>query len=303
MRASLRQIETFYWVARLGGFHAAARRLHLTQPTVSARIHELEEVLGAKLFERGAYRPELTALGGRLLAQAEKILRLADDFGDTARATNPFRGLLRLGTNESTAMSGLIDMLTQLKARYPALRVELTIDIGSALSRKLNGKELDVAILMEPVSAPGIVDVAIGRAPLSWVAAARFAPPRATLTPADLLDLPIVLTPPPSALFGAVAEWFRAGELSLDNYSTCNSISLITQLVAAGHAISALPKSIVQADVERGLLQYLVTRPALAPRTYYIAYPRDEEGEDSALLVQMARAVLAQYHLFEPLTE
>lgn len=303
MRASLRQIETFYWVARLGGFHAAARRLHLTQPTISARIHELEEVLGSKLFERGAYRTELTALGGRLLAQAEKILRLADDFGDTARATNPFRGLLRLGTNESTAMSGLIDMLTQLKARYPSLRVELTIDIGSALSRKLNGKELDVAILMEPVSAPGIVDIAIGRAPLCWVAAARFAPPRATSTPADLVDLPIVLTPPPSTLFGAAAEWFRAGGVSLDNYSTCNSISLITQLVAAGHAIAALPRSIVQADVDRGLLQYLVTRPALAPRTYYIAYPRDEENEDSSLLVQMARAVLAQYNLFEPLTD
>ncbi|MDG0025511.1 LysR family transcriptional regulator [Trinickia sp. Y13] len=303
MRASLRQIETFYWVARLGGFHAAARRLHLTQPTISARIHELEEVLGSKLFERGAYRTELTALGGRLLAQAEKILRLADDFGDAARATNPFRGLLRLGTNESTAMSGLIDMLTQLKARYPSLRVELTIDIGSALSRKLNGKELDVAILMEPVSAPGIVDIAIGRAPLCWVAAARFAPPRATSTPADLVDLPIVLTPPPSTLFGAAAEWFRAGGVSLDNYSTCNSISLITQLVAAGHAIAALPRSIVQADVDRGMLQYLVTRPALAPRTYYIAYPRDEENEDSALLVQMARAVLAQYNLFEPLTD
>ena len=73
--------------------------------------------------------------------------------------------------------------------------------------------------------------------------------------------------------------------------------------MAAGHAIAALPRSIVQADVDRGLLQYLVTRPALAPRTYYIAYPRDEENEDSALLVQMARAVLAQYHLFEPLTD
>jgi DNA-binding transcriptional LysR family regulator len=301
MRASLRQIETFYWVARLGGFHAAARRLHLTQPTISARIHELEDMLGAKLFERGAYRTELTALGGRLVPHAEKILRLADDFGDTARTSNPFRGLLRLGTNESTAMGGLIDLLTRLKARYPELRAELTIDIGSALSRKLSGKELDVAILMEPVSAPDIVDVAIGQAQLCWVASARFVPPRSMLGPEDLLELPLVLTPPPSALFGAVAEWFRARGFSLENYSTCNSISLITQLVAAGHAISVLPRSVVQGDVERGLIQVLTTGPALAPRTYYIAYPRDEEGEDSALLVQMARDVLARSHLFEPL--
>lgn len=287
----------------MGGFHAAARRLHLTQPTVSARIHELEDMLGAKLFERGAYRTELTALGGRLVPQAEKILRLADDFGHTARASSPFRGLLRLGTNESTATGGLIDLLTQLKGHYPELRVEFTIDIGSALSRKLIGKELDVAILMEPVAAPDIVDVAIGQAPLCWVASARFTPERSLLGPDDLLGLPLVLTPPPSALFGVVAEWFRAAGVSLENYSTCNSISLITQLVAAGHAISVLPHSIVRNDVERGVIQVLPTGPALVPRTYYISYLRDEEGDDVALLVQMTRDVLARVHLFEPLPD
>jgi DNA-binding transcriptional LysR family regulator len=46
MRISLQQIETFYWVARLGGFHAAARHQHLTQPTISARIQDSKSISG-----------------------------------------------------------------------------------------------------------------------------------------------------------------------------------------------------------------------------------------------------------------
>ena len=49
---TLRQLEAFYWIARLGSFHAAARHLHVAQPSVSARVRELERHLGVPLFER-----------------------------------------------------------------------------------------------------------------------------------------------------------------------------------------------------------------------------------------------------------
>jgi DNA-binding transcriptional LysR family regulator len=301
MRASLHQIETFYWVARLGGFHAAARHQHLTQPTISARIQELEDFLGAKLFERGRYRAELTPLGGQLLPRAEKILRLTDDFGSAAHQPNPLRGLLRLGTNESTAMAGLLELLTRLRQNYPAMRVELTIDIGSSLSRKLNAKELDVAILMDPVSEPHVIDEPIGRAELQWVASARRVLPKRPLTPTDLADMPIVLTPPPSALFNVATEWFRSGGCSLENVSSCNSISLIIQLVAAGHAVSVLPRSIVRGEVDRGVLQYLETDPPVMARTYYVSYLREEQGAEQGMLVQTAKDVLTRSHLLVPL--
>src|ERR1700750_2878666 len=97
MRISLQQIETFYWAARLGGFHAAARHQHLTQPTVSARIQELESQLGVQLVERDRGRRGLTIVGRDALAQAERMLKLADEFGQLAERRDPMRGLLRLG--------------------------------------------------------------------------------------------------------------------------------------------------------------------------------------------------------------
>ena len=64
MRLTLAQIETFYWIARLGSFHAAARRLSLTQPSISGRIRELELDLGCALFDRTG-RPRAPDRGGQ----------------------------------------------------------------------------------------------------------------------------------------------------------------------------------------------------------------------------------------------
>src|SRR5260370_1788660 len=126
MRISLQQIETFYWVARLGGFHAAARHQHLTQPTISARIQEFEEHLGVRLFERGRSRSELTLAGRNALANAEKMLKLADNLERIGKRGDPMQGLLRLGANESIAQAGLADLLPPLKTRLPPNKNDTT---------------------------------------------------------------------------------------------------------------------------------------------------------------------------------
>ena len=97
MRATLNQLEAFYWIARLGGFHAAAARLNLTQPTISLRIRGLEEALGLKLFERAGRLARLTAEGRQLLPQAERIVGLLEELHLKTALDDPLRGRLRLG--------------------------------------------------------------------------------------------------------------------------------------------------------------------------------------------------------------
>ncbi len=303
MRTSLQQIEAFYWVARLGGFHAAARYLHLTQPTISARIQELEDALGTKLFERARRRAEITATGREVFGQAEKMLRLADEMTKITSRRNPLRGLLRLGANESTAMSGLTELLSRLKGAYPELRIELTVDVGAALSRKLNARELDIAILSDPISAPHVVDEAIGTVELGWVVSPRMALtlPIRELTPEAATALPIVVTPNPSTLNSVVTEWLRVGNHEFENLGTCNSMALIIRLVAAGHAVAVLPLTAVRAEVDSGSLRILPAKPAIHPRTYYISYLRDQQGLMDGVIAGMTREVLTQSGLLNPL--
>jgi DNA-binding transcriptional LysR family regulator len=76
---TLKQLETFYWVCRLGGFAAAAKHLHSTQSAVSMRIQDLESSLGVPLFDRNQRSARLTAKGQDLIQYAERLMTAASE--------------------------------------------------------------------------------------------------------------------------------------------------------------------------------------------------------------------------------
>ena len=73
---NMKQLETFYWVERLGSFSAAAERVHATQSTISMRIQELEQSLGVRLFDRSHRMARLTAKGRELLPYVRQMVEL-----------------------------------------------------------------------------------------------------------------------------------------------------------------------------------------------------------------------------------
>src|SRR5690606_2965744 len=157
--------------------------------TISARIQELESQLGVQLFERERGRSGLTLVGHEALAQAEQILNLTDQFSRLAERSDPMRGLLRFGVNESTAMYGLTEILTRVKAAYPQLHIEINVDVGANLSRKMAARELDIAVLNNPSHARHVVEHTIGTSNLHWVASPALVPTR-EVTPTQLAALP-----------------------------------------------------------------------------------------------------------------
>ena len=231
--------------------------------------------------ERNAARPTLDAYG-------RDLADLCETLGVDAR------GLLRLGANESTAMAGLTELLGRLKTAYPMLQVELTIDVGAALSRKLNARELDIAILSDPVSAPHVIDHRIGRVELRWLAAPHLALPKGELAPADIAALPLLVMPPSSTLHKAAMEWLRSANREAKSFSTCNSLSLLSQLAAAGHGVTLLPHSVTRRQIEQGALRALPVKPAIAPLTYFVSHLRDEPGFADGAIVRMAKEALTE---------
>src|SRR6185369_13345128 len=95
---SLRQLQYAVAVADTGGFRRAADRCHVSQPSLSAQLGQLETVLGVKLFERGSRRIILTPAGEDLLARARRVLLEADAVSMAAqRFHDPLAGTLRIG--------------------------------------------------------------------------------------------------------------------------------------------------------------------------------------------------------------
>lgn len=278
MRASLAQLEAFYWIVELGSFHAASRHLHLTQPTISARIAELEATLKLQLFKRVRQRAQLTEQGREIYATTERMLKLSDEIARHGARANPLEGLLRLGTVESFGMHVLPALLPRLVSRFPALEIELTVDVGSALSQKINARELDVAILTDPAVDDAFVSEVLGQIELRWMCAGKFPLPRRAVTPIDLRAVPILVNPKGSTVFRIMTQWFQHAGIEPERVSTCNSFALMARLVAGGYGVAIMPPAMSQPELKAGRLRVLLSRPPVPKRPLHLVHGKSREA-------------------------
>ena len=298
MRITLRQIEAFYWTAKLGSVHAAAEHLNFSQPAVSARLKELEGALEVELFTRKSQRMQLTAEGRNAIPQAERLLHAAQEFERLGRAAPPLEGVLRLGSDESTAMVALSEILSRLKHAHPKLIVELFIDIGAVLKEKLRKREIDIALHTSAGAASHVVDELLGWVEFQWVASRNLELPEGDFTPAVATQLPIVTNQPPSTLNAMVHKWLRSGGVDFDAVNSSNSLQLMVRLVQAGHAVAVLPMPVVREQLATGELRCLPARPAIPPTAYYASHVKDDGRKGTAIVVEIARSVLEAERFF-----
>ena len=147
----LRQLKYFLAVAEEGTISAAARKLSLSQPPLSAQMNLLEEEIGCRLFNRGTRHIELTEAGRLLYERAHNILELSDL---TLRELTDYRegrsGVLRIGVVSSTYDLMARKVFLPFHNQYPDVRYELFERNTYQLIEQLNSKLLDLAIVRTP---------------------------------------------------------------------------------------------------------------------------------------------------------
>lgn len=149
----LRVLRYFLETAREGNITHAAKRLHISQPTLSRQLKELEAELGKKLFVRGNYNVRLTDEGMLLRKRAEDILDMVGKTKEEFQALGEITGGdVRIGCAESDGMRYLARRVKSLQERYPRFRLHLysgnTEDVEERLDRGL----LDFAVLAQEVN-------------------------------------------------------------------------------------------------------------------------------------------------------
>jgi DNA-binding transcriptional LysR family regulator len=298
MRITLQQVEAFFWAARLGTFHAAARHLNFTQPAISARIKELESTLGVTLFDRRNQRIELTAFGRNALIYAERLLSAGQEL-ERLQNHGSLRGLLRFGADESSALAGLTGILSQLQSRYPDLQIEVTVDLSSVLRAKINRRELDVAIhtSLGEKPPPHVVEHVLGWKKFQWVASPTMNILAESFSPANAIKLPIVTNAAPSAMNTLVREWLRLDGYEFTAYNAANSLSLMIKLVEAGNAIALLPSASVREQLAARTLKVLVADPPVPLVPFALSY-LSEDREGLTAVIDIVHDVLANADYF-----
>jgi DNA-binding transcriptional LysR family regulator len=261
----LRGIETFYWVAELGGFGLAARRLNTTQPAVSQRIAALEGGLGTRLFKREPRRVVLTAKGRELLAYAEHMLRLRSELLKAAASTDALRGQVRLGVAETIVHTRLIELVKNVHATYPSITLEIEVDTSQNLRDNLIEGSLDIAILLGPVIEPNARNLDFVRYPLAWVASPRLSLPPGRIALSDIAHLPIITYPKGSRPPLDIRDLFmRAGVTDFKIYSN-SSLSTMVKLCAEGMGVSVIPPAVIERELKSGELRLIDVADAKLP--------------------------------------
>jgi len=152
----LRTVQSFVAVVEEGSLAGAARRLNLTATAIAARVHALEQELGASLIRRAGRAVKPTEVGVRILDAAGGLLRDARHLRATALTdTHTATGEIRIGSFVS-ARTGLVPpVLKALYAEYPTIQVWLTSGSSVALPQQVHDGALDLAFVVEPQFALG----------------------------------------------------------------------------------------------------------------------------------------------------
>ncbi|MFO0642624.1 MAG: LysR substrate-binding domain-containing protein [Polyangiaceae bacterium] len=261
---SLRQLQYVVAVAEELSFSKAAVRCSVSQPSLSGQIAELEDALGARLFERDHRKVLLTALGEQVVARARAVLREVDAIVELAqRAKDPLSGTLRIGVIPTVSPYFVPEVRPALRAAFPALRVLWVEEKTPTLVAKLAAGEIDAALLALEAEIGEVEHEVVGFDPFV-VAAPRTHRLMAESCPAkrsDLASEDVLLLEDGHCLRDqalTVCTSARAEELEF----RATSLPTLAQMVADGAGITLLPRLAVATEAERA---GLATRDFAAP--------------------------------------
>ncbi len=290
-RFTIEQIRTFLAVVRLGGVRRAAVSLGLTQPAVTTRIKNLEDTLSAELFDRTSGGMKLTKRGEILLAHAEKFEHLAEMVQRDVVDPEGVEGRLRLGASETVAQCWLPELVSRLHAAYPRLEIEVNVDVSLYLREGLLNREIDLAILLGPISEYSVDNIVLPGFELAWYTSAQTDP---ALAEEAYLTRPVLTYARNTRPFRELKELLfeRVGpEVRLFPSS---SLSACFRLIEADMGVGALPRALGEEHVRAGRIREFDPGWIPAPLQFtasYLSEPKSLLTETAArLALEVAEA-------------
>jgi DNA-binding transcriptional LysR family regulator len=151
------QARTFLTIAAHGSFLEAARRLHLTQSTVSARIQRLEEDLDTRLFVRNRSGATMTQAGRRFLEHAKRLVLTADQARHDIGLPSRYRATIRIGGRIALWEGLLPQWVGNMRRVAPDVAIRCEIGFEEDLMRHLIEGTLDIGLMYTPSHSPGLV--------------------------------------------------------------------------------------------------------------------------------------------------
>lgn len=278
MSFDLRTLRSFVSIASTGSISAAAEIQHIAQPALSVQIRQLEEQLGATLFERHPRGVKLTAAGERLLEHVIEILRRVDiAYEDVRNAINEPSGSVAIAVPQSVAKFITVPLVREVVQKWPKINLQLIelssgyipdqvlrglVDIGITF-----GTEEDIRLQFTHLVDEELVLVISRQQQSSWLRASLKRDQAISLR--DLQSLPIILPTTTHSLRRHINEYLAQEKASLNIIAEVNVIPDLIALAKAGIGATILSYGAVKEPVESGqLLAISIKQPQISRPIY-----------------------------------
>lgn len=264
-------LRCFLAVARAGTLSAAARELGVAQTTVGRRLDVLEELLGARLFDRTKGGLRLSDLGAEVLELACTMERAAVEVERRVRGQDQqLEGTVRITTTEAFARSHVVPCLAELQREHPGLRFEV---IAGNRTLDLDGREADLAVRLVRPDDPSLVARRIGHIELGLYASAAYLEGHGPLGHGlhDGLFGHRVAGYAGEMAGAPEARWLAEHAARATVVLRSNSIPALVAAVGSGMALAILPAALAQ---EQGLC-CVAPLPELPRRPVWLVFHTD----------------------------
>ncbi len=270
----LRTLRYFLAVAREENMTEAANVLHVTQPTLSRQIADLEHELGVDLFERTNRSCVLTGDGMRLRQRAEEIVSLVEQTeAELADQELGIAGPIRIGAGETQEMRTVLEAFASLRDEHPGVTIDLYTGNADAVEERLERGLIDFALLLEPVNLEKYEWLRMPRADRVGVAVAASGRWGAleNVTSDDLAGMPLLLSSRTSNKAVDLGEW-SGGALRPESLNVVGHFDLIgnaSHLVRSGAACAVGIDHLLQVD-ESADLRFVPFDPPLQIASFLV---------------------------------
>ena len=232
----LRVLKYFLAVARDENITRAAALLHLTQPTLSRQLMQLEEELGVQLFHRSRYHIVLTDEGMLLRRRAQELVDLAEKTErEFACRETELMGEISIGAGETRSMSFLSRAMVSFRTLYPKVTFRIFSANADDVKERLDMGILDMGLLTEPVDVGKYAFCRMREKDL-WGVLVRADSPLAAMeavTPQDLEDVPLLISGR-EIVQRELASWFGERWEKLQIAATFNLVLNAANMVRCG---------------------------------------------------------------------
>jgi DNA-binding transcriptional LysR family regulator len=286
---TVKQIETFYWVAKLGTVQRAADKLHITQSAATKRLQDLEAKSAAPLFEGSGKKARLSAKGHEMFALCEGLLDSIGRLEAYQDADRHMARVLHIGLTELVALTWFPAFLQQMRELFPNLILQPHVDMSGPLQEQVFDGRLDLAILPEPELPASVTRVTLGTARFAWFCRPGEFDSKRTVPLRELGTFPVIEQTPISIITILSSRGFESAGVNPERICGGNNAVVVGGLVAAGVGVSLLPVDLFRQQIENQLMQIVITEPPAPLVRYDAIFLKQSHSALGNMVAEVAR--------------